>query len=64
MMAKHLKDKSILRYLIQFFIMLDIRENFISVRQIWYVKVFLETDRINWKEYGYVQTQMSVLVPG
>lgn len=44
--------------------MLDIRENFISVRQIGYVKVFLETDRINWKEYGYVQTQMSVLVPG
>lgn len=64
MMAKHLKDKSVLRYLIQFFIMLDIRENFISARQIQYVKVFLETDRINLKEYGYVQTQMSVSVPG
>lgn len=58
MMAKHLKDKSILRYLIQFFIMLDIRENCISARQIPYVIVFLEANRINLKWYGCVQTQI------
>lgn len=48
--SKHLKDKSILRYLIKFFMMLDIRENFISARQIEYVAVSFKADRTVWRD--------------
>lgn len=61
--SKDLKDKSILRYLIKFFMMLDIRENFISARQIECIAVFLESDRNNLKGHECVQTQMSVQSP-
>lgn len=43
--------------------MLDIRENFISARQIEYMAVFLEADRNNLKGHKCVQTQMSVQIP-
>lgn len=58
--SKNLKDKSILRYLIKFFIMLDAGKNFISARQIQYMTVFLEADRNNLKGHECVQTQISV----
>lgn len=43
--------------------MLDIRENFISARQIEHMAVVLEADRNNWKGHECVQTETSVQIP-